>query len=330
MAEEFIFPLRKMVKECRKTSAGTIDRMKTPLLAIILAGILVCACAPPAQETLLPAETGKPEETLVEDILETPTDPLPQAGEPTSTSMPTADTRLKPEDWRDWPVIPRVSQTAREIYRRGIEVGNNPRAFSKVGDCQNLFPYFLGKFDHLDLYQFEYDLSPYMDTIENFKGNFYRDGQAAQFGFTAASPLSQLLADLEYCNPGETPLECELRLTRPTFVLISLEFPFLNRTPQLYGQYIRKIVEYSISQGMVPILATKADNVEEDHSINLTTAQIAYEYDVPLWNWWLAAQPLANQGIDTYRDGFHISQQAWEERSKTFLMTLDHLWKELR
>ena len=304
--------------------------MKKALAAIGLIGLLVCACAqkiPPSAEVVKAGNTEVPPAEYVSD---TPTSALPLAAEPTSTLMPTADTRLKPEDWRDWPVIPEVSQTAREIYRRGIEMGNNPRAFSKVGDCQNLYPYFLGKFDHLDLYQFEYDLDPYLDTIENFEGYFYRDGQAAQFGFTAASPLSQLMADLDYCNPGETPLECELRLTRPTFVVISLEFPFNNRTPQLYGQYIRKIVEYTISQGAVPILATKADNVEKDHSINLTTAQIAYEYDVPLWNWWLAAQPLWNQGIDEYRDGFHISQQAWEERSKTFLMTLDHLWKELR
>jgi hypothetical protein len=329
MVEDF-FPTHRDVKECRKNPAGTIDRMKTLLLAIILAGLLVSACAAEAQVPMEVAETKQPEESLTEEFLDIPTEPLTQAVDQTSTPMPTANTRLKPEDWRDWPVIPEVSQTAREIYQKGIEMGNNPRAFSKVGDCQNLYPYFLGKFDHLNLYEFEYDLSPYLDSIENFKGHFYRDGQAAQFGFTAASPLSQLMADLEYCNPGETPLECELRLTNPTFVLISLEFPFTNRTPQLYGQYIRKIVEYTISQGAVPILATKADNVEEDHSINLTTAQIAYEYDVPLWNWWLAAQPLWNQGIDEYRDGFHISQQAWEERSKTFLMTLDHLWKELR
>jgi hypothetical protein len=319
-----------MAKDTRKNPTGTIDRMKTRLLAIILASLLVSACAPQAQVSIEAVEAGQTVEALAERDSEIPTSTQPPATEPTSTTMPTADTRLKPEDWRDWPVIPEVSQTAREIYQKGVEMGNNPRAFSKVGDCQNLYPYFLGKFDNLDLYQFEYDLSPYQDTIENFEGHFYRDGQAAQFGFTAASPLSQLMADLETCNPGETPLECELRLTRPTFVLISLEFPFINRTPQLYGQYIRKIVEYSISQGVVPILATKADNVEEDYSINLTTAQIAYEYDVPLWNWWLAAQPLWNQGIDEYRDGFHISQQAWEERSKTFLMTLDHLWKELR
>jgi len=248
----------------------------------------------------------------------------------TPSVQPTADTRLLPEDWQMWPVVPEVTQTAKELYRKGLVMGNNPHAFSKVADCQNLKSVFLWKYDHLDIYKFDYSLDEYMDTIENFQGYFDRDGQAAKFGFTAASPLTQLEADPHYCLPEETPLECELRITRPTFVLISLEFPFLNRSAALYEKYLRQIIEYVMSQGAVPILATKADNVEGDHSINLTIAKLAYEYDVPLWNWWAAAQPLANKGIDPYRDGFHISEEAWEERSKTFLMVLDHLWKGLK
>ena len=249
--------------------------------------------------------------------------------EPAHTAAP----RMPPEDWQQWPVVPEVTETAREIYKMGLAIGNNPRAFSKVGDCQNLETVFLWKYDHLDIYQFDYKLDDYLDTIENFQGYFDRDGFSAKYGFTAASPLTQFEADPEYCLPEETPLECELRISRPTFVLISLEFPFNGRSAELYEKYLRQIIEYAMSQGSVPILATKADNVEGDHSINLTVAKLAYEYDLPLWNWWAAAQPLGNKGIDPYRDGslgFHISEQAWEERSRTFLMVLDHLWKELR
>lgn len=242
--------------------------------------------------------------------------------------LPTQDTRLLPEDWQEWSLIPELTETARALYQKGMEMGNDPRAFSKVGDCQNLKTVFLWKFDHLDIYEFEWDISPYLDTIENFQGYFDRDGQSAQYGFTAASPLTQIQADPQVCQPDETPLECELRITKPSFVLISLEFPFNGRTPGLYEQYLRSIIEYVMQQGAVPILATKADNVEKDHSINLTIASLAYEYDLPLWNWWAAAQTLADNGIDPYRDGFHISEQAWEERSKTFLQVLDHLWRE--
>jgi len=249
------------------------------------------------------------------------------SGEPL---QPTDIPRLLPEEWQKWPVVPEVTDTAREIYRQGRALNVNTKAFSKVGDCQNLHEYFLGRFDHLDIYRFSWLEDEYLETVENFKGSFDTDGQSAKFGFTAASPLSPLMADPEICLPDEAPLECELRLTHPSFVLISLEFPFNGRSADLYEQYLRQIIEYTISQGAVPILATKADNVEKDHAINLTIAMLAYEYDLPMWNWWAAAQPLGDHGIDPYRDGFHISQQAWEERSKTFLMVLDHLWKGLR
>ena len=249
---------------------------------------------------------------------------------PEVTLTPTEDTRLTPDDWQDWPVIPEVTETAREIYRKGIAMGNNPRAFSKVGDCQNVKQSFLGFFDHPGKYVGLTGIDDLQDTIENFQGYFDRDGQSTQYGFNAAAVLSPLWADPDICLPDETPLECELRITRPTFVLVSLEFWFSGRTPEVYERYMRQIIEYTIAQGSVPILATKADNIEKDHSLNLTTARLAYEYDIPLWNWWAAAQPLWNHGIDTYRDGFHISVQAWNMRSKTFLQTLDYLWKGLR
>jgi hypothetical protein len=295
--------------------------------------LAIAACTPSAetQNWATPitgnvGEIGYPAETQTASVESTQTAEL-------TANAPTADTRLLPEDWQNWPMVPEVTNTAREIYRLGIGMGNDPQAFSKVGDCQNLKEYFLGRFDHLDIYQFDWKIEPYLDTIKNFAGNFDRDGQSAHFGFTAASPISQLLADPDVCLPEETPLECEIRINRPMFLLVSLEFPFNGRTPELYEQYLRRIIEYTISQGVVPILSTKADNVEGDHSINLTVAKLAFEYDIPLWNWWAAAQPLGDHGIDVSRDeglNFHITQQAWEERSKTFLQVLDHLWKGLR
>jgi len=246
------------------------------------------------------------------------------------TMQPTDTPRLPPEEWQQWPVVPEVTVTARKIFMQGKSLNVNSNAFSKIGDCQNLHEYFLGRFDHLDKYGFTWLVDEYLETVENFKGSFDTDGQSTKFGFTAASPLSPLMADPEICLPDEAPLECELRLNRPSFVLISLEFPFNGRSAELYEQYLRQIIEYTISQGAVPILATKADNVEKDNSINQTIANLAYEYDLPMWNWWAAAQPLGDHGIDPYRDGFHISQQAWEDRSKTFLMVLDHLWKGLK
>ena len=300
---------------------------KIPILSL-LCFVLVTACSP---KTVPDASNPVVEEKSQPTLHATQTSEVEQTRKPQPTLTATADTRLLPEDWREWPVVPEVTETARAIYQQGIAMGNDPHAFSKAGDCQNVKQSFLGFFDHPDQYELMSGIDRMQDTIDHFSGYFDRDGEATKYGFNAAAVLSPLWADPDVCLPDETPLECELRITRPTFVLISLEFWFEGRTSEIYERYMRQIIEYTISQGAVPILATKADNVEKDHSLNLTTAKLAYEYDLPLWNWWAAAQELSDAGMDKYRaDNFHISVEAWNIRSKTFLQTLDHLWKELR
>ncbi len=247
------------------------------------------------------------------------------------TLSPTPAPRLKPDTWRLWPVVPEVTKRAKEIYRQGIAMGNNPHAFSKVVDYENVSNTFLEMFDHTERFNPEGRSKPFLDTIENFQGYFDRHGQADQYGYNAASVLSPRSADAEQCLPDENPLECELRLTKPAFVLISLDFWFEGRTNEAYERYLHQIIEYTISKGAVPILTTKADNVEGGHSLNLTTATLAYENDLPLWNFWAATQLLPDHGMEIFPyDGFHLSVRAWEERSYTFLATLDHLWKGLK
>ena len=294
-------------------------------ISLLILFLLTAACA--AQPT---PEFATPQEADDGTYLTaTRTVSAQESAQPQVASTPTQDARLTPQEWRDWPVIPEVTHTAREIYRQGQTLGNNPRAFSKVGDCQNVKQAFLGFFDHPGKYESMEGIAELEDTIEQFSGFFDRDGQATQYGFNAAAVLSPLMADPDICLPDETPLECEVRITRPIFALVSLEFWFEGRTSDIYERYMRQIIEYLIANGVVPILATKADNIEKDHSLNLTTAELAYEYDLPLWNWWAAAQKLADDGIDPDRDGFHITVEAWNIRSKTFLQTLDHLWEGL-
>lgn len=244
---------------------------------------------------------------------------------------PTADERLKPEEWRDWPVIPTMSPGMIEVYKKGIEMGNRPDAFSKVGDCQNIPEVFLGLFDK-ENYVLPERIAYLQDTLDHFSGSFGREGMALKGGFVFPTVFSPLRADPSVCNPGETPYECELRVHKPSFVLISMEFRYDGRTAEKHEKYLRQAVEYALERGIVPILATKADNYEGDHSLNLTTARIAYEYQVPLWNAWLAVQPLPDHGIDWERDsyGFHITPDAWQVRSETFLQALDALWNEVK
>jgi hypothetical protein len=264
----------------------------------------------------------------------------------TDTIHNTSPTPIPPDFWMDLPVIPSVSETAREIYNRGLKLGHDPHSFSKIGDCQSISTYFLSYFDMPGFYslgKFTYLQS----TLDWFKGSFSRDSLATKGGFNAASILSPIRADSKQCEPKENPISCEFRVHNPSIAIISLEEWWAGH-PENYEKYMRQIIEYSIGQNVLPIIATKADNLEGNHLINQTIARLSIEYDIPLWNFWRAVQPLQDHGVmlkDTTGkpDGFHLThspnyyfyddsnaeQSGWSVRNLTALQALDAVRKGL-
>jgi hypothetical protein len=232
------------------------------------------------------------------------------------------------------PVVPAVSQTARDIYQRGLALGNNPRAFSKVGDCQSVVPYFLAAFDYG-----LYSLGAYeglQGAIDQFEGSWARESVATNRGFNVATVFVPLWADPARCLRNESPLACELRLNRPSFAIITME-TWWGGDASGYESYLRRIVETAIARGTVPILGTKADNIEGNGSINAAVVKVAQAYDIPLWNFWAAVQPLPDRGL--HPDGFHLTwernfydqpavlEKSWPVRNLTALQALDAVWR---
>ncbi|HZJ24521.1 MAG TPA: hypothetical protein VFD54_14485 [Anaerolineales bacterium] len=274
----------------------------------------------------------------------TPTpDPEPQkfvstATIPVSTSTPKPP--LAEDAWKQMPVVPTsVSDRAIEIYELGLTLGNDPTHFSIIGDCQNVSTYFLSAFDHPDDYSLGSKYDYLQPTIDYYQGSYSRTSLAVKGGFNAAAVISPLRSDPKSCNPNESPLDCELRVWKPSIVIVSMETWWSEKPAEEYDKYMRRVLDRIIETGAVPIIATKADNLEGDHSINATIAQIAYEYDIPLWNFWLAVQPLADHGLTG--DGFHLTfarnffddrarmKSAWPWRNLTALQTLDAVHKGL-
>ncbi len=295
------------------------------------------ALAPTASDTVAPTATG----TLTPAPSET-TSPSPVP--PTVTLTP--DTRLPPEDWREWPVIPAVSARARQVYQQGVAEGNDPHRFSKVGDCQNIPSHFLANFDHPDQYVLGDKYQSLQAVISNFAGSWGRDSQAVRGGYNVAAVVTPYQADPKACGASETPLACELRLYQPSIALVSMETWWAGKKSADYEKYLRQIVDYALSKGVLPVLATKADNLEGDYSINLAIARVAYDYDLPLWNFWRAVQPLPSHGLQS--DGFHLTHDptrpedpllyrrlsdpqaelfAWPVRNITALQALNAVWQ---
>ena len=206
-----------------------------------------------------------------------------------------------PDSWKELPVVPTgVSEQVRAIYERGLQMGNDSHAFSKVGDCNSTNPYFL---EDYDLGPDVYHLGNYgylEDTITYFSGSFSRHSLAAKKGLSTAGVLAPLWADWKNCSNQETPLDCEYRIQRPSFAIISLgtnEAYDVKKDPSTLEGRLRRIIEHSIDQGVVPILSTKADNDEGNYFINYVTTSLAAEYQLPLWNFWKAVQPLPQHGM---------------------------------
>jgi len=290
----------------------------------------------PATITAYPTFTRLPDATRTSPAPETAATNPPDATATSPQALP-EPTREK-QDWRIQPVIPEIDPYVIDIYQAGQALGNNPNAFSKIGDCESTPTWFLGDFDLGPRF---YDLGPYQfleGVIEQFQGSFNRTSLAAFRGFTASSALTPLWSDKKQCQSNETPLACEYRVHRPVIALIMLG------TNDVYHQenfesHFRQIIETTLEQGIIPILATKADNLEGDERINTIISDLAWEYRVPLWNFWLAVQELPDHGLQP--DGSHLTwdqnmfnepgvfDSAWPVRNLTALQILDATWQAI-
>jgi hypothetical protein len=265
--------------------------------------ILLAACTPPAPvpakasslagtPSPRPVSTGPLIPSTVAPIFTTT--PVATKFTPSPVSSPSP---LPADFWRKLPVIPgQVSQRVREIYRQGLAMGNNPRIFSRIGDCASAAPAFLVGFDR------NYNLGEYaylQPAIDYYRGAFERPSLAAKAGLNSAGLLTTLWTG-EQCQKNESLLDCQYRLDRPSFAFIDIgtnEAYYVHTNPGSFERNLRLILDDTLAKGIVPILGTKADNIEGDDSINATLARLALEYQIPLWNFWLAVQPLSNHGL---------------------------------
>jgi hypothetical protein len=323
------------------------SRIPLPLVLAIV--VLLAACQPyflsvPAAapmvlstDTQVPSVTASPTPELVQITIEesvlapvlTET-PIPIATleqslipMPTATPLPAA-LFLDPADWHHWPVIPIVPEYARLIYLLGQTRGNNPNAFSVFGDCQSEPNVFLGNYETDP--QAVAALPPSLqETVAWFSGSMNRLSPTVRGGTTAGALLwTQWHQNKFTCTEYETPLQCELRIHKPSFVIIHVGTHYENRNEN----YMRTILDQLITAGVVPILSSKADDRELDEHVNAQYAQLAVEYNIPFWNFWAAVNSLPNRGLytrpdATYQGDLYLTDEAAAIQRISALQVLD-------
>jgi hypothetical protein len=221
-----------------------------------------------------------------------------------------------------------VDPSISAIYEYGQSLGNDPHAFSIFGDCQTRPDEFFGVFETDPVVVAR--LAPELqEAVDQFQESFTRESSTSQDGTTPGSLLWTQWHRGEYgCTFAETPVECELRVHRPSFVIIQVGTHFESRNTE----YLREIVLRLMDEGVVPILATKADNREKDERINRDMWMLASEYDLPLWNFWAAVSDLPNRGLYTRDDrplqgDIYLTEPALEIHRMTGLEALNAVWR---
>ncbi len=308
------------------------------LLMFLLIALMISGCSgifpspqaetpspTPPPSTQMATQVPKPTETKMAEISET------ESTKDTSTPVPTATpyVQLGPDDWQTWPIIPSLSPEMMEVYQRGLELGRDPHVFSVIGDCQSSPTYFLSIYDE-GRYTLSEDKAYLQDTIVWYAGSFSHLSITVKNGMTASGVLNPMWGDNELCESREVPVTCEVQMSNPTLVIISLGTNWLPATSyEQYVHYLSEIVNILLTHGVIPVLSTKADNVEGDYSRNLAMAQVAYDYSVPLWNFWAATKDLPNHGLDQSRDNVYLVRDGWDVRNQSALELLDSLRRQL-
>lgn len=246
----------------------------------------------------------------------------------TATPKPALEETASSE-WKTLPVIPEtIDASLRKVYERGQTLGNDSHAFSIFGDCQSRPGDFFGVFE-TDAAVVENLPIELREAVDYFGGSFNRESPTAQDGTTPGSLLWTQWHRGEYgCTFAETPVECELRIHRPSFVIIQVGTHFESRN----AEYLRRVILQLLDAGVVPILATKADNREKDERINRDMAMLTSEYDLPLWNFWAAVSDLPNRGLYTRDDRplqgpIYLTEEAAVIHRMTGLAALNAVWR---
>ena len=146
--------------------------------------------------------------------------------------------------------------------------------------------------------------------MDFFRDSFGVTNITAHGGFTIYAVTDPTWANNGQCLPNETPLNCELRRYRPgVAVMMFGSNDVAHLSPAQFEASLRQVVATTIANGTIPVLTTftwceSGSRHDLGLQFNLITAAVAQENDIPLINFWRAAQGLPNCGL---ADATHLS-----------------------
>jgi hypothetical protein len=230
------------------------------------------------------------------------------------------------------PGVPVVSKAIQQRYLDAVRAGRAPDMVTVLGDCNSEHPVYFGRLDGGG-----FDLTPYPDLRRvalAFTPSFRRVSLATSGSFNVTMALDPTWADPKQCERNEGPLDCELRLSNASLLIISLGTGD-TFTWRDFERHYAAIIERALASQVVPLLMTKADELEARQGgapadyINTIIRQLGARYSVPVIDLALAARQLPDGGLVIERndklqqiDPFHLSAAGADAKIWLTLRTL--------
>ena len=223
-------------------------------------------------------------------------------------------------------LISGITAAAKKIYRTKA-ANKNPNAFTVIGDCNSVPEAYVGR-----VAMGLYDVGRYGQlgyVADQFAGSFARNSQAAFSGFNSTSMFDPVWANPNFCQPGEGVLPCELRRSQASIAFIALgtgdQFTWKD-----FEKNYRGILDYLIKRSVLPVLVTKADDLESQQggapagTINAIIRKLGQAYGVPVLDFYAATRSLPKFGMrDEGNENFHMSAAGSDTRIFLTLQVLD-------
>jgi uncharacterized protein YgiM (DUF1202 family) len=201
-----------------------------------------------------------------------------------------------------------------QIFANGQALGNQARVFSKIGDsitvAESMFtPIGYGQYNLGDFGYLRTTISFFATPTATGANSFAGISVAANNGWTTDTVLNPAYANPELCAAGESPLQCEYRLNHPAVALIMFGSNDVIVVPaEDYARNLRTITEFSITQGVIPVLSTippRQGFEDRTNFYNQLIRETAAQFGTPLWDYHAAMLTLPNAGLSD--DGLHPS-----------------------
>jgi hypothetical protein len=261
--------------------------------------------------------------------------------------------------WQLAPVVPAFGQTAKKrlvaAVNRGRKLGLRGGVFAKAGDSNTEMSAVLyglgcrkpryGRFRFLVATVRRYNRVKLPNPLGfpdcEPSTSFSRRSAATRFGTWSAwsstrnSAIPPGYAPPDFCGPAETPITCELRITRPRylFLMAGTNDLFADRyfgvvPGSEIGQRLMPAIRQARARGVVPILSTIPPLLPSDPDwatfaddaiarTNSGVFRLARRTKVPMINLWraLTAPAMANQGLSV--DGTHLATSGFADQEPT-------------